>query len=316
MVITDERRLGKSGITVSGLGIGVWSWGDTNFWQYGNTHGKDDVHQAFQASLEAGVNFFDSAEIYGNGKSEQLLGEQVRATSQKVVVASKFAPLPYRFSAQALWPALEASLMRLGLTQVDLYQVHWPYTVIQMEDLMKALAEVVKMGKVKAVGVSNYSADQMRKAYKLLESYGIPLASNQVQYNLIYRKPEVNGVLDACRELDVALIAYSPIAQGTLSGKYLNSKPSGPRRFSPQFWSRRQEQYRPLLDVLFRIGKEREKTPVQVALNWLICRDEHIIPIPGAKTEAQARQNAGALGWRLSEKEFREIDIASCKWLK
>ncbi len=316
--MADMRRLGKTGIEVSALGVGVWSWGDRGFWQYGTNYGRDDVNAAYNACLDEGLNFFDTAEIYGGGESERLLGECVRSVGKPVVIASKFAPLPFRITANSLFGALEASLMRLGITKLDLYQIHWPYSLLLINDLMDVLAQAVKSGKVRSVGVSNYTADQMRRAHKRLSRYGIPLASNQVHYSLLKRSPEVNGVLDACRELDVALIAYSPLEQGILTGKYATGQatPAGPRALAPAFWQARQSQYKPLLTVLQRIANEREKTSAQVALNWLLCRDELVIPIPGAKNERQARQNAGALNWRLNEQEINQIDQASRPWKK
>ncbi len=309
------RRLGKSEVMVSALGVGVWSWGDRVFWGYGRTYSKADVQAAYRASLEAGITFFDTAEIYGRGASERLLGEFVRADGRPVVIASKFAPLPFRLSAaRALPAALDRSLARLRQDKVDLYQIHWPYSLLSVESLMDALAEVVKAGKVRAVGVSNYTTDQMRQAQACLARYDIPLASNQVQYNLLKRTPEANGVLQTCRELDIALIAYSPLAQGLLTGKYANGptpKPKGFRAFTQFFGSNDQPETRAILDTVAEIARSRQKTSEQVALNWLLCRDELVIPIPGAKTARQASSNAGAIGWRLSEEEVARLDRVS-----
>src|SRR5690349_6139820 len=131
--MNDLRHLGATGLEVSALGVGVWAWGDKGFWQYGTDYGQADVEAAYRASLEAGINFFDTAEMYGRGASETILGECVKKENKPVVIATKFAPLPTRLSAKALWPALEASMMRLGVTQVDLYQIHWPYSFIKVE---------------------------------------------------------------------------------------------------------------------------------------------------------------------------------------
>jgi aryl-alcohol dehydrogenase-like predicted oxidoreductase len=287
-------------------------------WQYGTTHRRSDVQAAYCASLEAGINFYDTAEIYGYGESERILGELARTSDRSVVIASKFAPLPYRLSARLLRPTLEATMARLKVKKLDLYQIHWPYTLLDVEDLMDELAQVVKAGLVQSVGVSNYNADQMKRAYKRLARYGIPLASNQVQYSLLKRTPEVNGVLKACQQLDVALIAYMPLEQGFLTGKYTTGQaiPPGPRRFSPLFWRSRQALYKPLINTINCIAQEREKTASQVVLNWLMCQDECVIPIPGVKNEQQARENVGALGWRLSEEEVLRLDKASRRWLR
>ncbi len=316
MIQLDQRQLGTSGIVVPSLGVGVWSWGDRGFWGYGQGYTRADITQAYAACLDAGLNFFDTAEMYGRGESERILGECVREVGRPVIIASKFAPLPNRLSARTLLKALDASLERLNVQTIDLYQVHWPYTFLRVEPLMDALAQAVRSGKVRAVGVSNYGADLMRRAHARLARYDIPLASNQVHYSLLYRKPEKNGVLDACRELNVALIAYSPLEQGVLTGKYRivagQSIPvTGPRRFTRAFRTSRRRKIEPLLQTMENIAKAHDKTIGQVALNWLLSKDECIIPIPGAKNARQAKENAGAIGWRLTGEESRQIDLAS-----
>jgi aryl-alcohol dehydrogenase-like predicted oxidoreductase len=316
MIQVEQRQIGNSPVVVPPIGIGVWSWGDTGMWGYGTTHTREDISQAFTACLDLGFNFFDTAEIYGSGRSESILGDCVRQDGRPVIIASKFAPLPYRFSARALLDALDASLERLQMQSIDLYQVHFPYTLLKINALMDAMAQAVRQGKIRAVGVSNYNVAQMRQAHARLARYDIPLASNQVHYSLLHRHPEKNGVLDACRELNVALIAYSPLEQGLLTGKYRIAngqapKPVGFRRYMPAFSMGRRRAMEPLLRVLESIGQAHEKTIGQVALNWLISKDEHIIPIPGAKTRRQAEQNAGAAGWHLSKEELAQIEQAA-----
>ena len=306
----EQRRLGASGIAVSALGTGTWAWGDRGFWGYGRGYGEAEVADAFRASLDAGIDFFDTAELYGGGASERLLGRFARGAGRPLVIASKFAPLPWRLSTGSLRRALEGTLARLGLETLDLYQVHWPYTPMPLEVMMDALAAAVRDGRVRAVGVSNFSADRMRRAAARLERRGVPLAANQVEYSLLKRDAETNGVLAACRELDAALIAYSPLAKGLLTGKYADPavRVRGPRRFQRAFTRHGRERLRPLLLALGDVAAERGRTPAQVALNWLLCRDRRIVPIPGAKTAQQARQNAGAFGWRLTEAEFARLE--------
>src|SRR5947209_1736107 len=316
MIQLDQRQLGATGIVVPPLGVGVWSWGDKGFWGYGSTHTRDDITQAYKACLDAGLNFFDTAEMYGGGESERILGECVREDGRPVIIASKFAPLPTRLTAKTLSDALVASLERLGMATIDLYQIHWPYTFLSTNALMDALAQAVRSGKVRAVGVSNYSATRMRQAYARLARHDIPLASNQVHYSLLHRKPEQNGVLDACRELNVTLIAYSPLEQGLLTGKYRVTNAQviplvGPRRFIPAFGSARRRKMEPLFEVMATVANARDKTIGQVALNWLIAKDACIVPIPGAKNLRQAQENAGAIGWRLTDEEFTKISNAA-----
>ena len=316
MIQVDLRHLGASGIAVPPMGVGVWSWGDKSFWGYGKDYTRDDVTQAYKACQDAGLNFFDTAEMYARGESERILGECIREDGRPVIIASKFAPLPNRFSARSLLKALDASLERLNVEAIDLYQIHWPSTFIGVDSLMDALAEAVRSGRVRAVGVSNYSADLMRRAHARLARHEIPLASNQVHYNLIYRKPEKNGVLDACRDLNVALIAYSPLEQGLLTGKYRNanrqviSVPTQ-RRLTRAFRNSQRTKIEPLMQTMEIVAKAHNKTIGQVALNWLLMKDELIIPIPGAKNLKQATENAGAIGWQMTKNEFERIDVAS-----
>jgi aryl-alcohol dehydrogenase-like predicted oxidoreductase len=298
------------------MGVGVWSWGDKSFWGYGQDYTREDVTLAYKACLDTGLNFFDTAEMYGRGESERILGKCIREDGRPVIIASKFAPLPNRLSARSLLEALDASLERLNVKTMDLYQIHWPYSLIGVDALMDALAQAVHSGKVRAVGVSNYGANLMRRAHARLARHDIPLASNQVHYNLIHRKPEKNGVLDACRELNVALIAYSPLEQGLLTGKYRvvagqAISVTGPRRFTPAFRTSQRRKIEPLLQTMEDIATTHSKTVGQVALNWLLSKDECIIPIPGAKNVRQASENAGAIGWRLTGEEFKQIDLAS-----
>lgn len=290
------------------LGVGTWAWGDRLTWGYDRGYGREDVEAAFHASLEAGITFFDTAEVYGWGTSERILGDLIRQSQVRVMVATKYAP--FRPTARAVHGALAASLRRLGLDQVDLYQVHFPPFPVRIERLMDELAEAVKEGKARAVGASNFSLDQMRRAHEALARRGVALAANQVEYSLLHRQPEWDGLLRACQELDITLIAYSPLAMGLLSGKYDPSDGRLPRRLSRYLrtWSRLA--LRQLLDLLRRIAQEHGKTPSQVALNWLL-RQPGVVVIPGAKNATQARENAGALGWLLSEEEAEALDRAT-----
>ncbi len=306
--MTQTISLGNTDLQVSALGLGTWQWGDHSTWEYGKDYAQADVEAAYRASRAAGITFFDTAEIYGSGVSETILGGMVRPERDQVIVATKFAPWPYRLTAGALHKALDASLKRLGLERVDLYQIHWPWgSPIRIETLMNALADEVERGRVRAVGVSNYTEKQMRRAHAALAKRGIPLASNQVQYSLLHRHPERSGVLAACRELGVRLIAYSPLAKGALTGKYHEGpRVSGSRRMSGVFRASALQASAPLIKLLREIGEAHGgKTPGQVALNWLIRQGA--LPIPGAKSAVQAASNAAALGWELTDEEFERL---------
>jgi aryl-alcohol dehydrogenase-like predicted oxidoreductase len=299
-------QLGSSGATVTALGVGTWSWGDTLFWAYGKDFGAEDVAGAFQASVDAGVTFFDTAEIYGLGESERLIGKFCQQTSQPVQIATKYFPVPWRWNRAAITEALTASLERLQTSQISLYQIHWPLEfLLKTKDFMEVLADEVKKGRIQSVGVSNYSAKQMTEAHEYLAAKGIPLAVNQVPYSLLTRQIEQNGTMAKARQLGVTILAYSPLAQGLLTGKYTDQTVKnlqGARRIDPRFSPKGLQKREPLFTALKEIAAKYDKTPAQVSLNWLICQG-NVIPIPGAKNADQARQNAGALGWALTPEE-------------
>jgi aryl-alcohol dehydrogenase-like predicted oxidoreductase len=301
--------LGKSEVKVPPIGIGCWSWGDTLVWGYGKGYGEPEIHLAFNACIRAGANFFDTAEVYGFGKSESFLGKFLQGDRKRAIVATKFFPWPYRLTKGGLTRALRGSLRRLGLPQVDLYQVHQPIPPVAVETWMDAMADAVEAGLTRAVGVSNYNVDKTRAAEKALARRGIPLASNQISYSLLNRKPERSGLISLCRDLQVTVIAYSPIAMGMLTGKYTPANPppgARSRRYPPDYLARVQ----PLIALMREIGKGHgNRTPTQVALNWVICKGA--IPIPGPKNESQAADILGSLGWELSKEEVAALDKAS-----
>ncbi|KAK9904751.1 hypothetical protein WJX75_001757 [Coccomyxa subellipsoidea] len=313
----DTRELGKSGLEVTSIGVGAWSWGDrTGYWGYNGygNYGADENQLAFDALIDSGIGFIDTAEVYGFGKSEELTGEFMRRKGASPVIATKFAPLPWRFTSGSVVSACEASLKRLQVPSVGLYMIHWPGFAIQSlanDAFVEGLAEVKQAGLAQAVGVSNFREDRLRRAHKILQDKGVVLASNQVQYSLLYRAPEKNGVLRACNELGITLIAYSPLAQGLLTGKYgPGNKPGGPR--SGIFTEERLKGVQPLIGLMRDIGSGHGgKTPAQVAINWTICKG--VLPIPGAKNARQAAEVAGAMGWRLTTDEMAALDSTSSR---
>jgi len=319
--MTDRIRLGRSALEVPRLGVGAMTWGrpsGRSRWgpaklAYGGTAGPEEEQLAFEASLAAGAALFDTAAMYSGGASERRLGEL--AEGRQVVIATKFPP-GWRSEADALPDALDQSLARLRRSSLDLYQHHFPSRRISIPSLMGFMADAVEAGKVRAVGVSNYSAAQVRMAHVALAERGVPLASNQVEYSLLHRAPEVNGVLDACRELGITLIAYQPLAQGVLTGKYRpGDRPKGIRRFGRYFRGDGLKKARPVVTLLGEIGERYSKTPAQVALRWLI-EQEGILPIPGAKNGRQAAGNAGALSFSLDAAEIEALDRATTAWRK
>jgi aryl-alcohol dehydrogenase-like predicted oxidoreductase len=296
------------------IGLGAWSWGDRLVWGYGSSgHSDEDIEQGFRISLENGVTLVDTAEIYGSGRSERLLGQFLKRTDQPVIVATKFFPMPWRFRRAAVTRALRASLERLGLERVDLYQLHWASPIVPIEQHVEGLAAAHRLGLTKAVGVSNYDKNQMQRAITTLARHDIPLASNQVEYHLLNRTVEKNGLLARCQELGIRLIAYSPLAMGLLTGKYTPENP--PPGVRGGKYAAILKEMQPLIRLMTAMGQDLGgKTTAQVAINWCICKGT--LPIPGAKNVRQAEMNAGAAGWRLTPEQVAALDAASDTFTK
>lgn len=309
----DEITLAGIDEPLAPLGLGTWAWGDRDVWGMGGYDAElteDRIAEAWTATLDAGVALIDTAEVYGRGESERIIGRLLAdrpADRQRIVLATKFMPLPQKLNVgRALRDALLASIERLGVERVDLYQIHGPVSLRSKGAIAEALAAVVDEGLTRAVGVSNYSSGEVEKVHAALASHGVALASNQVEHSLLRRRPETGGLAATCERLGVRILAYSPIGQGRLTGKYsAASPPPGDRRFS----AHPMEQVDEVVAVLRSIGEARDRTPAQVALRWLI---EHgSIPIPGAKNADQAVQNGGALGWSLGADEVARLDAVA-----
>lgn len=311
---TAPITLAGSEVTIPPLGVGTWAWGDRATWGMGGYDtdlSLDTIREAWLASIEAGVTFFDTAEVYGKGESERIIGRLLAeldpATRARVVIATKFMPVPWKVRVtRDLLAALRASLDRLGLEAVDLYQIHGPISLRSHRALADALAAAHEAGLVRAVGVSNYSIRETRAMDAALRERGLRLATNQVEYSLLRRRPETSGLLATCAELGVVVLAYSPIGQGRLTGKYSAADPPPGRR---GFSSHPMAEVDRVVAVLRHIGEQHDRTPSQVALNWLIAKGT--VPIPGAKNRAQAEQNAGALGWSLTADEVAALDAVA-----
>ncbi len=295
------------------MGLGTWAWGDKSTWGmdgYDRSYNFDTIGEAYQSSVAAGVTFLDTAEGYGNGESERIIGRLLREdpdNRERLVIATKFIPLPWKLAlSSALRASLDASLARLELPAVHLYQIHGPISLRSHQAMADALAAAHQAGLVKAVGVSNYSEAEVRAIHAALAERGVALASNQIEYSLLRTRPEASGLLQACRDLGVVVLAYSPLGQGRLTGKYSAANPPPGRR---NFSAFPMSEVDPIVAELRGIGERRGKSPAQVALNWVICKGA--VPIPGAKNKQQAEQNAGALGWRLTTDEVQALDRVS-----
>ena len=317
--MSDYQPLGKSPLLVPRLGVGAMTWGDPSGMArftpaklaYGGPKSAADEEAAFTTAMAAGVTLFDTAAMYSGGASERRVGELAEGSA--ALIATKFPPRIRSVDGE-LPAALQASLTRLRRRRVDLYQHHFPTRRVDIPRLMGRMADVVEAGQVHAVGVSNYSAAQLRQAAGVLADRGIPLASNQVQYSLLHRQPETNGVLDACRELNVTLIAYQPLASGALTGKYLTGpRPRGLRRYTRHFRRSTTKTVGPVVALLREIGARYDQGPAQVALRWLI-ENPLVVPIPGAKDGTQAADNAKALTFTLTTDEVHALDVATTSW--
>lgn len=300
---------------VAPLGVGTWAWGDQRTWgvgTYDRATTEETIGDAWHTSVEAGIGLFDTAEIYGSGESERIIGRLLghglavdHGLRDRLVIATKFWPAPWKLNVgAALRRSLEASLGRLQADHVDLYQIHGPISLRSAPVIAEALAGVVAAGLTRAVGVSNYSSREMTRIHAELAERGVPLASNQIELSLLRRRPETTGLLARCRDLGVVPIAYSPIGQGRLTGKYTASNPPpGARGFS----AHPMEEVDRIVAVLREIGTGHDgRTPSEVALRWII--DKGAVPIPGAKNALQATDNAGALGWSLDPAEIEALD--------
>jgi aryl-alcohol dehydrogenase-like predicted oxidoreductase len=307
---SDRIALAGSEVSIPPLGVGTWAWGDESTWGMGGYDTdltRDSIQEAWNGCLDAGVTFFDTAEVYGKGESERIIGGLLADEPRRadVVIATKFMPFPWKVNVRsALLASARASLDRLGIDAADLYQIHGPISLRGHGALADALVAAHEQGLVKAVGVSNYSVREVAAFDDALRKRGLRLATNQIEYSLLRRVPETSGLIQACADRGVVPLAYSPIGQGRLTGKYSAANPPpGKRNFSDHPMERVDQ----VVAVLRRIGEAHDgRTPSQVALNWLIAKGA--VPIPGAKNREQAEQNAGALGWAITADEQAELD--------
>lgn len=309
MTIEKTIPLGKTDIKISPIGFGTMEWSGITATNQLGKNVDEITKDIFRINIAAGVNFFDTAEMYGRGKSEIYLGKCIKESSENIVIASKFMPYPWRLSKGEMRSALLKSLKRMGVTRVDLYQMHWPIPPVPIKNWMDAMADLFSDGLIRAVGVSNYSPHLTEIAFEALDRHHLPLASNQVRYSILHRNPERNGLAELCKKLGVTIIAYTPLEKGILTGRYNSANlPAGylAWRYNKAYLAK----IEPLLELLSEIGKAHDnRSPAQVELNWLLCKGA--VPIPGASDEAHALENIGSLGWQLSTEEVARLDKVS-----
>ena len=300
------------------MGCGTWAWGNRLLWGYDESM-DDQLQAVFNLCVTNGVTLFDTGDSYGtgklNGRSEQLLGQFSRdylgSNQENICIATKLAAYPWRLTRQSMVSACAASAKRLG-RNVDLVQMHWStanYAPWQEAALLQGLADLYEQGLVKGVGLSNYGPKRLKWVHRKFSDRGVPIATLQVQYSLLSTYPVTQlGLKDVCDELGIKLIAYSPLVLGLLTGKYSEKGPF-PKGIRGLLFRQLLPGIRPLLDCLRAIAPSRNKTISQVAINWCICKGT--IPIPGAKSLEQAKENIGALGWQLDSNEVAELDRAA-----
>jgi aryl-alcohol dehydrogenase-like predicted oxidoreductase len=314
------RRLGKSDLMVSPIGLGCWQFSKGK-----GLGGKqwpvlqdDEIEKIVSLSLEGGINWFDTAESYGNGESEKNLARALRKSGKspdEVIVATKWMPLLR--SAKSIKKTIDKRLENLGGFRIDLHQIHLPASFSSTEAEMKAMAQLVKARKIRHIGVSNFSAKKMRAAQDALSRHNLNLISNQVRYSLLDRKIETNSILNTAKELGVSIIAYSPLAQGLLSGKFhdnpdLIKKRSGFRKYMGAFKPKGLEKSRAVIEAVRELAGKYLVTPAQIALNWVLqFRGEMVVAIPGATKPEQAKDNADAMKFKLTQDELDHLDEIS-----
>jgi len=312
-----KRTLGKTNIEITPIGLGMMEFaGGGGLMGFAFPVIDQEVKNAtVKAGLDGGVNWFDTAELYGKGVSEGSLATALKAAGiqdEEVVIATKWWPM-FR-TARNIPKTIHERLHFLDGYSIDLYQIHQPYSFSSPEAEMDAMAELVKAGMIRSVGVSNFNAEQMRRAARQLQNHGLPLASNQVRYGLLDRSIERNGVMDTAKELGVTIIAYTPLASGLLTGKYhKNPELLEKKSF---FWRsqlrRGLEKSRDLVSLLEEIGARYNTTAAQVALNWVIhARGDTVVTIPGVTKVSQAEESAGAMRFKLTTEEIARLDNVS-----
>ena len=319
----ELREIGESGIKLSALGLGCWQFSKNTgyggkFWPKLT---NDNTTQIVQKALEHKVNWFDTAELYGWGKSEESLSlslQKLKINSSSNFIATKWWPL-FR-NAQSIKNTIDKRLYFLKGYPITLHQVHMPYGFSSIEKEMNMMADLVEEGKIKHVGVSNFNQKQMLRAYDALEKRGIHLTSNQMEYSILNRRIESNGVLETAKKLNISIIAYSPLAQGIVSGKFHDNPDllKNMHRFRKQKIYKRihkgkgLESSRPVINMLKNIAKKHNSSPSQIALNWLInFHGNTIFAIPGATNIKQTEENMIAANIKLSEEELNNLNIAS-----
>jgi aryl-alcohol dehydrogenase-like predicted oxidoreductase len=299
----DTRRIGSLEVSVVGLGCN----------NFGRRLDSDSTSAVVDAALDAGITFFDTADVYGGTKSEEYLAHALGRRREDVMIATKFGSAvdEQRRGARPEYVrrAVEDSLLRLGTDRIDLYQLHTPDPQVPIEETLGALDELVKAGKVREIGCSYFSADQLREAEEATREGAARFASVQNEYSLLHREPE-GDVLPECERLGIAFIPYFPLANGLLTGKYRRGKdaPAGSRLDSARGERLLTDRNLDVVERLIGFSESRGRTILELAFSWLLTRPAVASVIAGATSSEQARSNAAAAGWELTDAELAEVD--------
>ena len=293
----EYTLLGKTNLRISKIGIGTWQWG-TKSWGYGKTYTFEDLKKAFREAYDHGINFIDTAEIYGNGESEKIIGKLVEGIREEIVIASKV--FPHHLTYRGTLNAFERSAKRLKTKYIDLYYIHWPNPLIPMKSTAKAFLELLNQNKIRAIGVSNFNLNKMQKFNKLVEDQ---LSANQVRYSLLHREPE-KALLPYCKLNEITLVAYSPIDQGAITGKYSEKKLPKDiwRRANTLFTSINMKRIKPLIETLKTIAERHGVKPVNVALRYIIQMGA--VPLVGVKKKHHVEDIILSLEMNLKQSEI------------
>jgi len=305
------RKLGRNGPSVSAIGLGCMGMS----FAYGGRD-DDESRATLERALERGVNFFDTADIYGPLSNEQLLGEFLKGRRDQVFLATKFGfKLNSDPAARAIdgrpeyvRSACDASLQRLGTDHIDLYYQHRVDASVPIEDTVGAMAELVRQGKVRHLGLSEPSAATLRRAHAVH-----PVTAVQSELSLWTRDPQNNGVLSTCRELGIGLVPYSPLGRGFLTGAIRSPEDfeaGDSRRNNPRFQGENFQKNLALVERISRLAADKQVSPGQLALAWVLAQGDDVVPIPGTKRRKYLEDNIGALDVVLSPDELADIDAA------